>query len=577
MSATSASRLGLNIGAYDQVIALSQNHINETLQYHYDNNEDLKIIKTKLDTAGSKLRGKIDAPQVQLIDKEGADQALYCLSFTEGTFYWYEAKPQETNDPDDSDAPPPMPAFVQRSVPLEGWKLAFYVDFAMKKMDVIPESVRSQLNNPGSYGVDQLLIDFGTAHTMTFDWIHSELTNFPDKKSEVAARGAVSLLISQWLEGMRATEGNHNVLGYAVKVKPDQISKIPNSDPSFPPTAVRLQTINHRPEGKEDKISPASGHNAFLFTEMTGKDGPDRLRATKDLPWSGDFFYQSFGGTLIMSRDIFWDKFVKERLNDVNQLAVLALNVAAKKLAPPDMAKLMPSPGWYLTSKSTDMDTAKAAQWSSTNGLITEYKWNAYSYFIYDHEVTGPNHMYEYKVTSQVRHQLCPEVGTGNFYLDCKVELQTELKVGFGGFLDGLASFTARTACSYSNTLKVSLAAADSGGGLSVVATGSTSKPKIQADAYMGGLAKTVIDAIPGIREMYGGHSEAEAYRAAAVEIIESSTEHAVASAAKLQEALSGQRRFVFPGGGTFDMKSPIFNNKGDLLIGLSYRKGDSA
>lgn len=43
-----------------------------------------------------------------------------------------------------------------------------------------------------------------------------------------------------------------------------------------------------------------------------------------------------------------------------------------------------------------------------------------------------------------------------------------------------------------------------------------------------------------------------------------------------IQSALNGQGRFIFPGGGTFDMKDPIFNNAGDLMIGLTYRKGEA-
>ncbi|KAH7240280.1 uncharacterized protein BKA55DRAFT_577254 [Fusarium redolens] len=45
-------------------------------------------------------------------------------------------------------------------------------------------------------------------------------------------------------------------------------------------------------------------------------------------------------------------------------------------------------------------------------------------------------------------------------------------------------------------------------------------------------------------------------------------------TAKQLSDALNGQGRFVFPGGGTFDIKDPIFSNNGDVLIGLSYRQG---
>lgn len=42
--------------------------------------------------------------------------------------------------------------------------------------------------------------------------------------------------------------------------------------------------------------------------------------------------------------------------------------------------------------------------------------------------------------------------------------------------------------------------------------------------------------------------------------------------ASALQNNLNNQNKFVFPGNGTFDMQDPVFSEKGDLMLGLSYR-----
>ena len=42
-----------------------------------------------------------------------------------------------------------------------------------------------------------------------------------------------------------------------------------------------------------------------------------------------------------------------------------------------------------------------------------------------------------------------------------------------------------------------------------------------------------------------------------------------------LENELNGQGRFIFPGGGSFEMKDPIFGNAGDLLIALTYKQGE--
>lgn len=39
-----------------------------------------------------------------------------------------------------------------------------------------------------------------------------------------------------------------------------------------------------------------------------------------------------------------------------------------------------------------------------------------------------------------------------------------------------------------------------------------------------------------------------------------------------LKHDLNQQNKFVFPGSGTFDIKDPLFSDKGDLMLGLTYR-----
>jgi hypothetical protein len=570
MSATSASRLGLDIGAYDQVIALSQDNINDVLEYHYDTHAELTKFEVKLATpTKDAIRGTIDPPKIELIDKEGADQAFYCLTFIDGIYSWWDQKVADPDAPVDPDAPPASVQWAQKKIPLKGWKLAFYVDFTMKNMDVIPQHIKDQIQLPGKYGVDQLLIDFGTADTMSFNWDRSVVTGFEDKASKVAAQDVISLFVSRWLTKVKNTEGNHNALGYAVKVDKDHNNEVPDSNPSFPPTAVRLQTINFRPEGKENKASPSDGRNAFLFTEMTGTDGPARLRATDDLPWSGDFFYDSLGGTLVMSRRIFWNKFIKERLQAVNKDTIYALNKVAKDFA---FEELATQAHWWLS----DTDTVGEGEWSLTDGLEEMYKWKSSKFFEYEHEKPGLNTMYEYWTDTKVHHILRPEVGTGNIFLDYHIAFSTTMKIGSWGTPMNVAHMSIETNCLYSGTLSISLKAVDSTGGLSIEARDSNTKPDIKVRCNPNGILVKAVQAIPFVSDLLGDQSKLNSLMEPVRNYMESSISSAAATAEELQAALSGQKRFFLPGGGRFDMKSPIFNNNGDLLIGLTYRKGET-
>ena len=42
-----------------------------------------------------------------------------------------------------------------------------------------------------------------------------------------------------------------------------------------------------------------------------------------------------------------------------------------------------------------------------------------------------------------------------------------------------------------------------------------------------------------------------------------------------INEGLNGQKKFVSPRGGMFDMSDPVFSQAGDLLIGLVYKSGN--
>ncbi|KAF5601635.1 hypothetical protein FPANT_1672 [Fusarium pseudoanthophilum] len=45
--------------------------------------------------------------------------------------------------------------------------------------------------------------------------------------------------------------------------------------------------------------------------------------------------------------------------------------------------------------------------------------------------------------------------------------------------------------------------------------------------------------------------------------------------ASNMEGVLNQQGRFIFPGGGTFDMKNPVFSREGYLQIGLTFREGE--
>ncbi|CVK85188.1 hypothetical protein FPRO06_07656 [Fusarium proliferatum] len=203
-------------------------------------------------------------------------------------------------------------------VDVSDWSLAFFVDFSFKRMATIPDKIRNAIELPGSYSVNQLLIAFGTPEILNIAWDHCNTQGVPEAQ-KATCRAEIRMFLSTHLESVLLKENDHNILGYTVKIdQPSEgkmveqrLKEVSKKAPHFPPTSVRLRTINYRPDGKEVQAGgEKSDHNAFLFTEMT----QFRKMPNQDLQWSGDWFYNGIGGTLAMSRGIFLDQYLAEKL-----------------------------------------------------------------------------------------------------------------------------------------------------------------------------------------------------------------------------------------------------------------------
>jgi hypothetical protein len=86
-----------------------------------------------------------------------------------------------------------------------------------------------------------------------------------------------------------------------------------------------------------------------------------------------------------------------------------------------------------------------------------------------------------------------------------------------------------------------------------------------------------MVDSIPFVSDLFRDQAKLDILKRDMENAMKQGLSDVATTASDIGSALSSQKRFVFPGAGTFDMNSPIFNKNGDLLIGLSYRLGESA
>ncbi|KLP05068.1 Uncharacterized protein LW94_14145 [Fusarium fujikuroi] len=579
MSSTlqSPSRLGLKLQDYDQVIALSQGNINETLELHFMRNEKLQEFKAMFPTYG--LKGKLSSPSVHLIDKENADQAIFYLNFESGTYYYFE-QPSNTPQYDEDGFPLPVGQPTRVKVDVSDWSLAFFVDFSFKRMATVPDKIRNAIELPGSYSVNQLLIDFGTPEILNIAWDHCSTPGVPEAQ-KATCRAEIRMFLGTHLESVLLKENDHNILGYTVKIDapPDgetvekRLKGVFKKAPHFPPTSVRLQTINYRPDGREVQAGgEKSDHNAFLFTEMT----QFRKMPNQDLQWSGDWFYGGIGGTLAMSRQIFLDQYLAEKLQPAiagpwkmaNHIGNTCTEFSDRILK----FQFRGDDEWILKrSRDTSVNMRRGAGVQLTYHDVDENsaQWGDEKEESVKALAAKEHYWYNKAELSCV---IEPQVGTGKIIIttDLKTDTQRTVKSKVG-------SSDLQLVCKIQWNTTIDLRAIETDAKLLVGV--ESKKPIVNVDivkdtAKVEGTGEAAEQWEKWIQE-----AAADRKKRPLKERIETHIEMfqylSGNIAHNLEEALNQQGRFIFPGGGTFDMKDPIFSKEGDLLIGLTFREGE--
>ncbi|TAQ89927.1 hypothetical protein B7494_g1787 [Chlorociboria aeruginascens] len=556
------SRMGLTLQGYDQVIALSQTNINQTLKRCFKVDQaklaNFKAIIGTADDPDYALVGKIDPPTIELIDADKADQAIYSIKFQSGAKYTYFG-PDRTN----------VRGIAKKfEISASGWVLAFFVNFAMEKCERMPDDVKEVVMRTGSYSVDQLVIVFGTADLMDFNWDRSKFPNIDDKATLLDAKTQMAKFIHLWLMDLRTGEaGNsHNILGYTVKIDVESndsreqlLKKIGDTPPSFPPTKVQFQTIANKSDAGS-KGDPADPYNAFLFTEMCGipEDNKPRPLPQHDLQWSGNWFYGTIGGTMAMSSGIFLKEFVGKLVEPIHKSCTGFADSLAKRQtwdAEVRMARVKRDVkflGDWIHGKWVLYDNNQWMLESTSTKQHTEIPWRD----------NGKSSTVQVNVQAVMSTWLKPYPGTGNFDIEQRLHIVTK-------WSNFSIQYSFDATSSFNWTYAVQLFAVSSGGELSSTVTYTKNeKPALTATITIEGVLVRGIASNQNEQE----RQDWDKYQSLLKDTIENRMPSSTDFTSTINRGLNSQKKFIFPGGGTFDMSDPLFNEAGDLLLGLVYR-----
>lgn len=499
---------------YDQIVALSQNNVNASFAFLSENSDILKAINIDVENEGT-MTAVLDPPTVEFVVDSEAHKAVFFLNLRSGSFEFWTGH---------------GPSSVKNTANFKNWVFALNVNLnlSLLEQNQVPQSVINTVRVPGSYSVHQLLLDFQTADIASFDVSRSK---FPGIQSldKVAVDVYFQMYIGKYIALLK--QGGHNILGHAISV-PDSTVANPEA-PTFPPTKLQLQTYAYR-SGGTGAVQPGNGYNSLLFLEMTGPG--DRPLPTAMLNWSGNFIIPNLAGTMAISKRNFWDGYLLPKLEAINKSTLLIITDVNRTAFNADYA-------WKTIAGKTPIT------WTNTsNGATFNFKSSK------SDDIDAEIAHYRAEANSSVSNKV--EWTAGSSVINCSGET-----TGYAKALTMLLGVEENCWCnvsvkwSFTITLK-----SVQNGGLEVDVSAPNVTPSSSVDGdLLGGLEN----------KTFGGLTGMDTDMVASIKDGMQTDQWE----SDLEKALNGVNHFVFPAGGVFFMKNPLFNAEGDLLTELTYKQ----
>lgn len=512
---------------FDQVTAISQDTINANFDYRWSSNKSklstFNIIAGDPDDPDSSVTAKMAAPTVSLVGADGGTQLYLSLNFTSGTFMYYtgRAKP------------------VQHNLAFKSWVVTFMVSMDQQSIDELPQDLQNKIDLPGSYGIDQLLLDFGTAQ---LDNYVPDMTDTPGLDDDIAAnqfKDCIQLYLAQ------LSKNEDNILGYALTI-PDP-AKDNYAVPSFPPTEVKFQIMPFY--GDDGKIIAEDGRNALTFIEMT----QHRNMPVQSLQWSANWLpNDSSSGTMAVAKVNFWDDYLVVQLGMYQRLILEALNEALAWLQ--NGGDTLPSSvPWYLSASDPNgSDDTKAAFDKANPWVFSNNKYTCTVPTIEGGSDDYDKPSFETKISNTMTWN-----GAGSKIITITTAASVVATTSHEGHkgnpppddIDTI-SLTPTYTLSLDNVYKGSLSF-----------TSEVSENSFNCDCAQGGIAGWFSkDGKAHNTQM------SDNYTTKIRGNVDIDT-----TLKNLADGLNKQQNFVFAGNGTFTYKDCAFNTEGDLIAGLYY------
>jgi hypothetical protein len=529
-----------NPSPYGQIIVLSQGMINRAFKQMWKLADDDSPLKTfTKNLRDGSMDVKLKAPSVH-IHVTTPDPLLYFLmSMKSGSLTLYTSE-----DADDN---------TTKTWDVTDWIFAFSVTIAQKKIDKNSteySDVMSQMGLPEEdFSLAQLYID--SSSSTQYDLSQSSFGSNEDWNSETdSVQANFKTFVTKWLNLMSTKDCT--ILGYSAQA----VSSDTNQNAtSFPPTSIDYQRYPWIDPGnssatKEDNIDT----NALCYLMMSGFDEPPDPPA---MQYSGTFVDDDTKpGIYSMNSTVFWDSWLLPLLQTINQGAEVIpekpmVTYTSGKEYPyqvneesslGDNSKHPNADDTYFKFVAADQSGSKKWTWTgdpltSTNSAQGDY----------DKQTVTQTSTSSTELTYTSGGQAVSLKGKNVFLFHCEFSS------------DVWSTFTFTT----NWHLNMAIAA---------VVDGGVEFSRVDDPDGVKACTTTVDTDNHGVDWEGGTDAAAQNLSDELGDFLSSGTSQLENT---LIGALENQHKLFLPAAGTFLMKDPIFNARGDMMVTLTYNGAD--
>ncbi|CAE6481995.1 unnamed protein product [Rhizoctonia solani] len=536
------------LAGFDQVVAISQWKINEDLEYRYATwKRSLQRFSAhSTDDKGGLMEATLSAPTVEIYVPGEPQKAIFRLNFQDGHFDYAQGDT------------------LQR-LSMKGWSLAFLASLPPSKITedpsdlrpAIPDDVIHNIEKAGSYSLSQILIDLGTANVVEFNFARSVTPGLvASDDNDAPKKQALEKFMKTYLQEL--SRDGQNVLGYSISVTDPSVAN-PNA-PSFAPVSVSVQTMPFADES--NATDETRNRNALLFLEMLGNTaGQSAPRPAIPLSGSHAWIPEGEVGTMIVHKNVFWERFLAGHLIFFAIDAVRFANTIAHWLKAEDMKGDLPDDKPWILSE----DRPSADSWSTTDDHSAVFSWPGHNKVSTDIPSGIFEGIHKREETWESAIAVGAEIVPGTHI----IKIQTEIKYQYtdyryDAYLTG-----------------------------DPVTTHRVTKAKVRWEANLAfksavNAARLETDVKVQPPECYAEIDEAEhgifgslLEKRKVDEYMTEKVEKHLREKVKVEDittsinvGLQKYPPFVFSGGGTFFMKSPTFTSEYDLQVYLDTKMG---